>query len=625
MFIKTIVKTEKKTGKRYEYYRLCEGYRIGNKVRHRTIISLGKLQHLENKEDRKILAGAIETILRGEVEMFPVKIKPELEKYANEFARRIIDENLLDISPKVKETVKSNTEQTEDYQEVNLNSLEHTDAREIGAEWLCKQTIDKLDLYDFLINNAGFNPTSASIAIMHIISRAVFPASEHKTVDWLKNNTALASLMNIPTNTISRYKLYNISQKLYQQKDKLENFLSTKTNELFDIEDKIIFYDLTNTYFEGRKEHSKIAKFGRSKEKRSDAKIVALAAVINAEGFLKYSKIYQGNIGDSKTLEKTINDLSSRTSTLERKPVIVMDAGIMTEENATMLKSKGYDYIAVSRTKLKEYTQVKTDNNITTVYDKRGSAIELKMVTKPDCDDKYMYVKSEKKALKETSMNERFSQQYEEELEKIQTAITKKGGVKKLEKVWERIGRLKERYPSANNYYKIEVIADDENKKATNLKWERIEPKPRENAGAGVYFIRTSLDDKNEKNLWTIYNTLTEIEATFRVLKTDLSLRPVYHKTDDNIEAHLFLGLLAYQLVATIRYQLKQKNINDDWRNIVRKMNTQKEITSTLETKNEKKIYLKKCSKPNVDAKQIYEALDLKHSPYVLKKSVVPL
>ena len=145
---------------------------------------------------------------------------------------------------------------------------------------------------------------------------------------------------------------------MYEQKNKIELFLSKKSNELFDLEDKIIFYDLTNTYFEGKKQDSKLAQFGRSKEMRKDAKLVSLAVVVNAEGFLKYSKIYRGNISESSTLERTIEDLSKNSSHTGRTPLIVMDAGIMTEDNAKMLKQKGYDYIAVSRQKLKDYKEV---------------------------------------------------------------------------------------------------------------------------------------------------------------------------------------------------------------------------------------------------------------------------
>ena len=621
MFIKTIVKTDKKTGKRYEYYRLCEGYRIGNSVRHRSIVSMGLLEGVDNKEDRKLLADRIESILKGEVDMFVSLDKPHIEKYARGFSDRIINEKLLDIAPPAT-TNKHQSAIPAEYETVDTNSIKHEDVREFGAEWMCKQVLDQFGLDGFLQQSAGFSKANADTALMHIISRAVYPASEHKTAQWIKENSSVSGLFGIPVSKVNRFKLYDISKKLYQNKTGIERYLSSKTNEIFDLQDKIIFYDLTNTYFEGRKAGSSLAKFGKSKEKRSDAKIVAMATVINAEGFLKYSRIYQGNIADSKTLDKTIREISQCTSSTGRKPVIVMDAGIATKENTIMLKEKGYDYICVNRTKLKEYKQVDPNGETVTVYDKRENPIELKMVEKQGCPDSYMYVRSQQKAFKEASMNDHFSQRYEQDLEQIKAALSKKGGIKKLVKVWERIGRLKERYPTANKHYKIEVTSDGQQDKAIDVKWSKTQLKPKSNEG--VYFIRTNLKKQDEKTLWTIYNTLTEIEATFRVLKTDLSLRPVFHKYDENVEAHLFLGLLAYQLVAAIRFQLKGKGIKEDWRNIVRTMNTQKEVTSTMKTKNNTMLRIKKCSTPTVGAKEIYDALNQKHQPYFMKKSVVP-
>jgi len=620
MFIKTIVKTDKKTGKRYEYYRLCEGYRIGNSVRHRSIVSLGKLEGID-KEDKKLLADRIETLLKGEGDLFICLDKPHIEKYAREFSNRIINEKLLDIAPSVM-AGKPQKDIPAEYKTVDTNSIRHEDVREFGAEWMCKQTLDQLGLDEYLQQSAGFTRANTDTALMHIISRAVYPASEHKTAQWIKENSSVSGLFGIPVGKVNRFKLYDISRKLYQNKTGIERYLSSKTGELFDLQDKIIFYDLTNTYFEGRKAGSRLAKFGKSKEKRSDAKLVAMATVINAEGFLKYSRIYRGNIGDSKTLDKTIQELTHNTSSTGRKPVIVMDAGIATEENTAMLKEKGYDYICVNRTKLKEYKQVEPNGETITVYDKRESPIELKMVEKQGCPDSYMYVRSQKKAVKEASMNEHFSQRYEQDLENIRAALGKKGGTKKLVKVWERIGRLKERYPTANKHYRIEVTPNGQQDKAIDVKWSKTRLKPKSNEG--VYFIRTSLKKQEEKTLWTIYNTLTEIEATFRILKTDLSLRPVFHQHDENTEAHLFLGLLAYQVVSTIRFQLKGKGVNKDWRNIVRTMNTQKEVTSTMKTKNNTILRIKKCSTPTANARQIYDALNQKYQPYFMKKSVVP-
>ena len=136
--------------------------------------------------------------------------------------------------------------------------------------------------------------------------------------------------------------------------------------------------------------------------------------------------------------------------------------------------------------------------------------------------------------------------------------------------------------------------------------------------------MRTSKKDLKEKDFWGIYNTLTEIEATFRVLKTDLSLRPVHHQSDINCEAHIFLGILAYSLVNSIRYQLKAKSINFDWSNIVRKMNTQKVISNTMLDENNKKIMIRTCSIPNQEVKNIYEAMGYKQVPFYRRKFVFP-
>mgnify|MGYP000665666232 CR=1 FL=1 len=139
---------------------------------------------------------------------------------------------------------------------------------------------------------------------------------------------------------------------------------------------------------------------------------------------------------------------------------------------------------------------------------------------------------------------------------------------------------------------------------------------------AGIYFLRTSLDIQNEKTIWTIYNAIREIEYTFRVLKTDIDLRPIFHKTDEASMAHLHLGLLAYWLVSTIRYQLKLKGINHEWREIVRIMNTQKRVTTTVQNKNGSTIQIRQCSQPSQSAEIIYQTLNYQQILLPRKKSV---
>ncbi|MEO5894051.1 MAG: hypothetical protein ABIQ31_27590, partial [Ferruginibacter sp.] len=234
--------------------------------------------------------------------------------------------------------------------------------------------------------------------------------------------------------------------------------------------------------------------------------------------------------------------------------------------------------------------------------------------------DTWLRVHSQAKAIKESGMNSRFSQRFEQGLLQIKESLNKKSGVKKQEKVWERIGRLKAKYPSINKYYDIDTAVNNKGT-VTNVLWKQ---KPLENK-EGYYLLRTTLNQKDEQVQWTIYNTIREIEATFRVLKTDLDLRPVFHKTDEASMAHLHLGLLAYWVVNTIRHQLKQKCINNEWRDIVRTMNTQKIVTTTMENAYDQQIIIRQCSEPTDEVNKIYTALNYKSKPFTRKKSVVPL
>lgn len=616
MFLKAIVKTDKHTSKRYVYYRLCESYRIGTKTRHRTILSLGLLEELPLAQERKQLADAIEHLLRGDQKtLFGLSLPEHVEKLARKFYLQI-KQLQAKASPLTGNVIDDNT-YPPTFERVDLDSLTTEDVREIGAEWLCKQTLEELGIGTFL-TDLGWSKEAVDLALIHITSRAVYPASENKTAKWIGINSGVAELFGKSPDKISRFQLYKASSSLYRVKADIEPYLSTKTNTLFDIQDKIYLYDLTNTYFEGRKQSSKIAQFGRSKEKRSDCKLVAIALVTNAEGFVKYSKIYQGNISDCETLEEIVAELSSNTSETQRKPLVVIDAGIATEDNLPMLKNKGYDYMCVSRSRMKDYT-VTVENTIK-LYDQRGSLIEVQRVVKPGNSDQFLYVRSEKKALKEASMKAHFSIRYEEELNNVAKSLLKKRGIKKSGTIHERLGRIKERYPSANKHYQIEVIENDGI--VTEIKWSRkeLQPKSRE----GVYFLRTSLQQTDEKTMWNIYNTLKEIESAFRTLKTDLSLRPIFHQKDEYSSAHLFLGILAYSVVATIRYKLKAKGINHDWKNIVRIMNTQKVSTVTIKNDKGDIINIRTCSIPIQEAKQIYSASNYKPMPFYRKKFVFP-
>ena len=601
---------------KYTYYRLCESYRIGDNVRHRNLLSLGKLDELSSEREFKMLADRIEALFLGQPLLFQDTTPDSVEVLAQKFYSQLRQKKIAQI---ISDSPDDMSLSEDDKTLIKLKTLAHLQVLETGAEWLCLQGLQQLGLPEFF-KKQGWDEKQINTCLTHIISKAVFPASEHKTAQWIEDNSAIKELLFSSPVNITRYQLYSSGIKLFKEKEALEAYLSHKTNELFDIEDKIILYDLTNTYFEGRKEGSEKAKFGRSKEKRSDAKLLALALVCNQQGFVKHSKIYSGNISDSQTLTQIIQELTKSTSELNRKPMVILDAGIATEDNLKVLKGNGYDYLCVTRSKLKDYAIAENSLGKLEIFDKRNQRIEIQEVEKQGEEDKFLYVHSYAKAEKEASMRSYLSVHFEEELANMERSIQKKGGTKKIEKVYERLGRIKERYPSANKHYKIEVTSNGT--QATAIKWKYVEPAPVETNG--VYFLRTSKNSLQEKEIWDIYNTLTQIEATFRILKTDLNLRPVYHINDDHSDAHIFLGIVAYMLVASIRYQLKEKNINYDWQNIVRIMNTQKVVISTAKDSKDQSLLIKKCSNPIPKVMEIYNALNFKHIPFRMKKFVLP-
>lgn len=608
MFLKRIVKRNKTDGVGKINYRLCESYRFDNTVRHETILHVGTLEELPDVEQKRSFLIRIEELIKqshtGRQSLF-IPDDWQVEELAQHFFKLIIEKQRIDIA------------KGKDYHRIDTDTVKNKNIREAGTEWLCMQALKQLKIAEFL-RQQGWDETSIELAVTHVISRAAYPASELRTSQWIKQNSAVCEITGYPADQITKDKLYNISHRLYEMKDNLEKHLSKRTNELFDLHDKLIIYDLTNTYFEGSMRHSKIALFGRSKEKRNDAKLIVLAVVVNAEGFLKYSQIFEGNIADNKTLEKIIDQLSSRTSSTQRRPIVVLDAGIATEDNLELLRQKGFEYMCVSRSNKKKYI-IDTSCNPVEITDKKKQSLTLQKVNVEGSSDSWLRVHSHAKALKETGMNMRFSKRFEQGLLQIKESLSKKGGVKKEQKVWERIGKLKAKYPGTNSHYEIKADSDGKGI-ITNITWQQKVVQKNE----GHYLLRTTLDQNEEQTQWTIYNTIREIESTFRVLKTDLDLRPIYHKTDAAAMAHLHLGLLAYWVVNTIRYQLKQKGINNEWRDIVRIMNTQKIVTTTMKTQYEQQIIIRQCSEPNEEVKTIYAALNYKEQPFTRKKSVVP-
>ena len=592
------------------YYRLVESYRNqSDRVCHTTLLNIGFWPDASREQKDKVVDHLNERY-KNELTLFE-QTDEQVVAWVNKFWNEMIANKTID-----RKTMQ------EKHRLVKVATIKHKEAREIGTEWICANIWNQLQLTE-LFENLGWSEEKIQLAMTQVISRAVYPGSELATSKWINDNSAICDITGYDANKITKDKLYQSALDLYQHKAIIEKHLSTTTNELFDLQDRIMLYDLTNTYFEGTKKNSQLAKYGRSKEKRSDAKLVVLAMVINIEGFIKYSAIHEGNYADTSDIKPLIEKLSSNTSTTA-KPIVVMDAGIATEKNLDTLTTEGYKYVVVSRSKIKDYKPVQQGKE-TYLLTKSKRIIRLSLVQSEKYTDSFLKVESPAKGMKEKGINNRLEQGYEEQLHLIKQSLSKPRGIKKVDKVQQRIGRAKQKYPSIHHLYNITLDINTATQTVKNIYWQKDMAKAEEaHNKLGVYFLRTNLADTAEALEWMIYNTIREIESTFRILKTDLDLRPIYHKNDNATMAHLHLGLLAYWLVNTIRYQLKQSGINDDWKEIKRKASTQKSVLTTAQNSYDKIIQIKRCTQPTEDLKQIHNALkQQKLKPFKQIKFVV--
>ena len=601
------------------YYRIKESFRdLTGRVRSRIMLNVGFIEEAHSPEDIRDIGKCLNYLHehQGERDLFGCPFADYNEfvrSKAEEFWTAMVKNGSIDAVKSAKEESRKKAERL-----VDVNTVRHTDARDVGAEWICLQAIRELEIDRFL-ERQGWNEIQINTALVHLITRTVYTPSELKSIRIMNENSAVCELVSGNQEWHPGYHdIYKVAPNLYGLKDKLETHLCRKTDDLFNLTNRIVLFDLTNFYFEGRKERSAKAQYGRSKEKRNDCKLLVMALCVNAEGFIRYSSILAGNTADPDSLPDMIDTLSQKTRTPsdpERKVLVCLDAGIATEDNLRKIKENGYNYLCVSRTRLTDY-EISEGCQSVKVLDTRKQEITLRQVKHEADGDYYLEINSPAKAVKESSMNRQWRERFEQELTKARDALGRKGGKKTYEKVIERVGRAIQKYPSIAKYYVIDYLRDEKNpKNMADIQW-RIAVPENVDRQSGIYFLRTNVESLDEKSTWDYYNLIREIECTNRQLKTDLNLRPIYHKKDDCSDAHLFLGLLSYWIVNAIRYKLKQTGENCFWTEIVRRMSTQKAITTEGVNALGEKVSLRLCSEPSKAAEDIYERLKYRKMPF---------
>ena len=605
MFIRKVPHKNRKNRKEYYTYKLVESIRTERGPRQRDILNLGVGFDLP-KEQWKNLANCIEEIITGQKSF--IDHPKAIRSLAKRYARKIIREQSC--------VIDAGGDIPADYATIDLNSVEDEDARTVGAEYVVYEVIKELGI-DQKLKGLGLNRPQVAAALGVIAGRMIVPGSERSTHYWLHNVSALDELMGVDFSNLSLDRVYKVSDGLLRHKDALEDHLCRTEGKLFALEEKIILYDLTNTFIEGTGKYNPKARYGKSKEKRSDCPLVTLGLVLDMHGFPKKSRIFEGNVSEPKTLETMIKDLAGEG--INEEPTIVVDAGIATEDNIKWLKAKPYHYIVVSRKKKKAIPSdvtmitVKEDDKTHTVLVKAGLA------KNPETDELELYCHSIDKEKKEDGIKTKFQLRFEAELLKARNALELRNGTKRYDKVVERIGRLKERFKLVSHRYNVGIEKDSQTDKARNITWSR----KKQEKTTGIYCLRTDRKDLNEQQIWDIYTMLTDIEDAFRCMKSELGLRPIYHQKEVRCDGHIFITLLAYHVLHTIRVKLRKRGVRFCWTTIRKQLSTQVRVTTIMKREDGKMIHIRKSSKAEASHQAIYEALGLSYQPGKLVKTIL--
>ena len=596
MYIRKTQCQKRKAGGHYYTYRLVESLRTEKGVRQHTLLNLGVDFSLA-RDQWPDLTKRIEDILRGQQSLFDIDC--DIERLAQGYASRIILSH-QDVSDP----------DDIDYREVDLDSIEMSRPRSVGGEHVTLEALRFLGL-DKKLGELGFNGPQTAAAIGTIIGRACVPGSELATHAWLRERSGLGELIDYDFEGLSLYGMYQVSDQLLGKKAALEQYLYERERSLFGLQETITLYDLTNTYFEGQCKANALAAHGHSKEKRSDCPLVTLGLVLDSSGFPKRSHVYEGNVSEPATLSEMIHNLQSTGMPALQKPMVVMDAGIATQDNIDWLNNHQYPYLVVSRKKHREFDESES----TIVKQDAECTVKVQKVIDDETGETLLYCHSSQREKKERAIGTLFSRRFEDALQHLDDGLTIKRRLKKYDKVVEKIGRLKQQFSKAAKLFTVTVTKDDKSGNAAKITWQRKPAPDTTDTYPGVYCLRTSQTGWDESRLWKTYTMLTDLEAVFRSLKSELGLRPIHHQIAKRVSGHLFITVLAYHLVHTIRFRLKQMNNHSSWSSLRKILSTQSRVTVSMQCKNGSTVHVRKSTRPEPNQQEIYSGLGLKSHP----------
>lgn len=598
MYIRRVKTRRTASGDTYYSHRLVESRREGARVRQVTLLNLGS--HFELPEAQwQPLCLRLSQLLGQQGVLLPADLPEAVEATAQALAARLV----------ARSPVTATSEP--DFVEVDVSSMELLQPRSVGVEAIGCHALAQLGLEE-LLTSLGLNAITRAMVVAQVVGRLAAPGSERSTWDWLNERSALPELLGLSLQDLSVMRLYRAADALLKHQAAIEAQVFTRVQDLFNLPATVSLYDLTNTYFEGAAEANPKAQRGHSKEKRTDCPLLTLGLVLDSSGFVRRSRVLAGNAVECRTLKGMLENLDAPDGAL-----IVMDRGIATEANLAWLREAGYRYLVVSR----ERTRVAPEGELT-LTTAGGAPIRVQKVLDEDAGEVRLYCHSAGREQKEISISQRFCARFEAGLQKLADGLTKPRATKTPQIIHERIGKLKQRSFGVGQHYAITVETNAEHTQVTRISWAQQPVAGSMLADPGVYCLRSNETRWDEERLWRTYTMLTDLEAVFRSLKSELGLRPVYHTTEARCDAHLFITVLAYQCVQLIRHQLKEKGIDLSWQRLREILSVQQRITARFNQRDGRTLHVRKATQPEPTLRAIYDALGLDPLPGGTKKRV---
>lgn len=580
----------KKNGETYEYWTLVESVRTARGPRQRIVATIGKLPGMDKEE--RIGWEEVKRIVQG-------------------------------IRSKQTTLFDHDSDDIPEWATVNIKNISVENIRQFGDIYLGLLLWEKLkldELFDKLQPAGSERIEWKAMFCLSVIARLCAPSSDLAIAESWYEKTVLPDILGIPADKVNDDRLYRTLDRILPHKDEVCKCLQKRYEDLFGTKYDFLLYDVTSTFFEGQCPNNPQAKRGYSRDKRPDCLQVCIGLVVTQEGLPVGYEVFDGNRRDVTTLEEIVEMMEGTYGKAKR--VWVFDRGVVSEENLEELRIGGAQYVVgTPRSKLKGIEAELTEEEWETVQEE---GVEVKIVKHPDHgDETFILCRSKQRSEKEKAMLKRQKERLEKELLKIQQGI-RAGRLTDIEKISRRIGRWCGRYNKAENLFDVKVVKDNRGKlKDLSYKYKQEMVEWSEKVH-GKYLLRTNMTEEDPRKLWKIYMQLNQAENAFRMSKSDLGLRPIFHHRKDRVQAHIFICFLALAMWKSLEMWMDSKGLGRSPKKLMREFCEIRSMDIVVPVKDRPSLKLRVIGKPDTHVRILLHKMGIRlpNRP-ILNKNVV--